>query len=217
MRPTNIFRAMQPIRSSLIRFTTPSAITPSLYQRSISTTIPRLNEPIPQQEDTQSSTSVDTTVIPSIRTYPYKIKSGTVVSVGRMSRTVRVSLRHTTYDKHIQKFYPKTTTYLVSDPRDSLREGDVIEFSNGHPKTGNVRHVVERIIAPFGTPIEERPPVMTREERDAERAAKRTAKWQRRQAKRLENGGEEAEREREHVGRIQRLISERMARNAEAK
>ncbi|OOG00488.1 hypothetical protein ASPCADRAFT_202350 [Aspergillus carbonarius ITEM 5010] len=219
MRPTNIFQAMQPLRSSLIRSTTPSATTPSLYQRSISTTVSRLNESHPQQqqqEDTQSSTSATTIVPPSLRNYPYKTKNGTVVSVGRMDRTVRVSHRHTTWDKHIQKSYPKITTYLVSDPRNSLREGDIIEFSNGYPKSRNVHHVVERIIAPFGSSIEDRPSVMTREERDAERAAKRAAKWQRREARRLENGGEETEGVREHVGRIQRLVSERTGGKVEA-
>ncbi|PYI11591.1 nucleic acid-binding protein [Aspergillus sclerotiicarbonarius CBS 121057] len=221
MRPTNLLRAMQPLRISLIRSTTPSTTTPSLYhtfQRSLSTTTPRLNEPQPQQQEdtTQSSTPASTIVPPSLRAYPYKTKTGTVVSVGRMDRTVRVSYRHTTWDKHIQKPYPKITTFLVSDPRNSLREGDVIEFSNGFPKTRNVHHVVERIIAPFGSSIDERPPVMSREERDAERAAKRAAKSQRREDRRLEDGGEEIEGAREHVGRIQRLVVERTAAQVEA-
>lgn len=55
---------------------------------------------------------------------------------------------------------------MVSDPRNSLREGDVIEFSSGWRKSKNVRHVVERIVAPFGDPVDKRPPVMTRAERE---------------------------------------------------
>ncbi|KAI2906474.1 hypothetical protein CBS11852_898 [Aspergillus niger] len=226
MRPANLLRALQPLRSSMMRSTTTttsSTTAPSLYQttrRSLTTTVPRLNEQQqqqqqqPQQEaDLPSSSTTTTTatvVPPSLRSYPYKTKTGTVVSVGRMDRTVRVSHRHTIWDAHIQKPYPKITTYLVSDPRNSLREGDVIEFSSGYPKSRNVRHVVERIIAPFGSAIEDRPAVMTREERDAERAAKRAAKWERREARKVEAGVREGEgKVGEHVGRIRRLVLER--------
>ncbi|GKZ31462.1 hypothetical protein AbraIFM66950_012102 [Aspergillus brasiliensis] len=230
MRPANFLRALQPLRSSMMRSTaatTSSTTAPSLYQttkpfqRSLTTTVPRLNEqqqqqqPQEQQEADLSSSSTTTTttttaVPPSLRSYPYKTKTGTVVSVGRMDRTVRVSHRHTIWDAHIQKPYPKITTYLVSDPQNSLREGDVIEFSSGYPKSRNVRHVVERIIAPFGSAIEDRPAVLTREERDAERAAKRAAKWERREARRSEAGLSEGEgKVGEHVGRIRRLVLER--------
>ncbi|EHA18497.1 hypothetical protein CBS63078_4980 [Aspergillus niger] len=225
MRPANLLRALQPLRSSMMRSTTTttsSTTAPSLYQttrRSLTTTVPRLNEQQQQQQQPQqeadlpsssTTTTTATVVPPSLRSYPYKTKTGTVVSVGRMDRTVRVSHRHTIWDAHIQKPYPKITTYLVSDPRNSLREGDVIEFSSGYPKSRNVRHVVERIIAPFGSAIEDRPAVMTREERDAERAAKRAAKWERREARKVEAGVREGEgKVGEHVGRIRRLVLER--------
>lgn len=45
------------------------------------------------------------------------------------------------------------------------------------------RHVVKHIIAPAGTPIEERPPVPTEEERIAEYEAKKKAKDERRAAR----------------------------------
>lgn len=124
--------------------------------------------------------------MPAMRQYPYTLKTGTVVSVGLMQRTVRVSHQHTVFDRLINKPYPKSTIYLVADPRDSLREGDVIEFSSGYPKSRRVRHVVERIIAPFGSGIEERPPIMTRAERDELRATKMMQKLLRREAKRAE-------------------------------
>lgn len=63
-------------------------------------------------------------------------------------------------------------------------------------------------MAPFGSAIEDRPPVMTREERDALRSEKRAAKWQRREARRSQNG--EAQGVKEHVGRIRALIYERV-------
>ncbi|KFY10898.1 hypothetical protein V492_04785 [Pseudogymnoascus sp. VKM F-4246] len=70
--------------------------------------------------------------------------------------------------------YPKT--YLVHDPRSSLRAGDIIEISPGWRVSKHVRHVVSRIIAPFGEPIEARPSVMTEVERLEERRLKREAK-----------------------------------------
>lgn len=117
--------------------------------------------------------------------YAYRLKTGTVVSVGRMQRTVTVLHRHNVWDKHIRKYYPKETRYLVSDPRESLREGDVIEFSSGAPKSRHVHHVVERIITPFAVPIEDRPAVMTHEERQAERERRWAAKYLRKESRRL--------------------------------
>lgn len=127
-----------------------------------------------------------------------------------MDRTVRVAHRHTTLDPHIGKAYPKVTTFLVADPRESLREGDVIEFSSGYPKSRRVRHVVERIVAPFGSRIQDRPAVMSREERDEQRAIKRAAKLQRREKRRVEAGGQPGNVGTEYVGRIKRLIMERV-------
>ncbi|GFF23886.1 hypothetical protein IFM46972_00841 [Aspergillus udagawae] len=219
MPPSNIIRAMRPLRSCIPRSTITTASTQASFlqptrlnniagsavlKRTASTTVPVAKQPQTAPELTPSSTIVP----PSLRKYPYTLKTGTVVSVGRMDRTVRVSHRHTTWDPYLRKSYPKITHYLVADPRNSLREGDVIEFSSGFPKSRNVRHVVERIVAPFGSAIEDRPPVMTREERDAVRAEKRAAKWQRREARRSEGG--EVQGVKEHVGRIRALVYERV-------
>ena len=46
------------------------------------------------------------------------------------------------------------------------------------------RHVVKHIIAPAGVPVEERPPVLTLEERIAKYEEKRRAKDERRDARR---------------------------------
>lgn len=130
------------------------------------------------------------------------------------------------WDKHIRKFYPKINRFLVSDPRNSLREGDVIEFSSGSRKSRRVNHVVEKIVAPFGVDIADRPAVMTRAEREAERAEKRARKDQRRLEKAREllgagEGGEERVREFEElwnaeagtvrIGRIKALVNHRLA------
>ncbi|KAJ5440662.1 Nucleic acid-binding OB-fold [Penicillium cf. griseofulvum] len=131
------------------------------------------------------TTGTETQAPSRLRNYASALKTGTVVSVGRMDRTVGVCHRHTLWDRHIRKFYPQETHYLVSDPRNSLREGDVIEFSSGAPKSRNVHHVVERIITPFGQAIEDRPAVLSKAEREAERETRWAAKYLRRESKRL--------------------------------
>jgi ribosomal protein S17 len=162
--------------------------------------------------------SVDASLpsLSSIRKYPYKVRTGTVISAGRMGRTVRVAHRHVTWDGYIRKWYAKVTTYMVSDPRNSLREGDVIEFSSGAPKSRCVHHVVERIVSPFSVPIEGRPSVMSREERDTERAQARAEKLRRREQRRSLASADQLNHskfphsEGDHVGRIRRLVLERL-------
>jgi small subunit ribosomal protein S17 len=68
----------------------------------------------------------------------------------------------------------------VHDPNASLREGDIISISPGWRMSKHVHHVVSAIIAPFGEPIEERPPVPTEEERIKEREEKKRIKDERR-------------------------------------
>ncbi|KAL4912549.1 hypothetical protein BDW62DRAFT_194322 [Aspergillus aurantiobrunneus] len=218
MSPGHLLRAMQPLRSSSIPpASTLSTQIPAALQRSRPTFISRrlittTPEADSQQRDTHEPSPRPSTAPPSLRSYPYTLKKGTVVSVGRMDRCVRVEHRHTIWDDFLRKTYPKVTTFMVADPRDSLREGDVIEFSSGYPKSPRVRHVVERIIAPFGEAIEDRPAVMSREERDALRAEKRAAKSARREQRRVEGGGAPSQTHghgREHIGRIRRLVLER--------
>ncbi|KAL3456304.1 hypothetical protein BJX64DRAFT_270984 [Aspergillus heterothallicus] len=213
MSPRLLLRAMQPLRSSstmrptLILSTQPPVRRSTVTSRRLISTTP-----ITQQAEVYESNAKPPAALPpSLRKYPYTLKSGTVVSVGRMERTVTVEHRHTMWDSYIRKNYPKITRFLVSDPRNSLREGDVIEFSSGAPKSRHVRHVVERIIAPFGDAIEDRPAVLTREERDAIRAEKRAVKASRREQRNAEGSGASSDgiHGQDHVGRIRRLVLER--------
>ncbi|KAI5286369.1 hypothetical protein KEM54_006845 [Ascosphaera aggregata] len=98
---------------------------------------------------------------------------------------------------------------MVSDPNNSLREGDVIEFSNGWVKSQRVRHVVERIVAPFGSRIEDRPPILSPKEREKMRIEKRAEKLARR-----EKSGKVISRE-PYVGKIKKLVQQRMAQMSE--
>ena len=79
--------------------------------------------------------------------------------------------------------------HLVSDPASSLREGDVVAISAGWRASKQVRHVVTKIIAPFGPGIAERPAVPTAWERETERADKRERKLERRVARKNGGGG----------------------------
>lgn len=177
-----------------------------------------------QQQHQQESTWPSDLPQPSIRQYPYTLKRGTVTSVGLMSKTVRVAYKHREWDRKIRKYYPKTTTYLVHDPRNSLREGDVIEFSSGAPRAPSVRHVVERIVAPFGSAVEDRPAVPTRAEREEEMSAKRMVKLMRQATKKAAEEGENdvgkvmrrVVESKQHVGRIRGLVIERAAAQSQA-
>ncbi|KAJ6090239.1 Nucleic acid-binding OB-fold [Penicillium sp. IBT 16267x] len=209
MAPNHILRATMPIRSiaspmAMTRSTIlPSALSISQSLRSAST----ISNPAQKHANPSPATpSAQNLQRPALlRNYAYTLKTGTVESVGRMERTVRVSHRHNIWDKHIGKFYPKETRYLVSDPLNSLREGDVIEFSSGAPKSRHVHHVVERIITPFAVPIEDRPAVMSREQREQERERRWAEKYVRRESRRQ---GEEVDL----VARAAAIVGEEKAK-----
>ncbi|OBT90009.1 hypothetical protein VE02_01591 [Pseudogymnoascus sp. 03VT05] len=100
-----------------------------------------------------------------------------------MQKTVKVRIGGRKWNKLVQKYFNYPQKVLVHDPRSSLRAGDVIEISSGWRVSKDVRHVVNRIIAPFGEPIEARPSVMTEVERLEERRLKKEAKALRRAKK----------------------------------
>ncbi|KAK2803336.1 hypothetical protein FQN51_003757 [Onygenales sp. PD_10] len=157
--------ALSPFLSRSAR-TFASSSSPLSSQQS-TTPPPSNSQPTQQQQQQLLQEEKEPTLITLPPPGPPKF--GTVISAGRMSKTVRVLFKHQTYEKNLHKHYPANTVYMVADPRDSLREGDVIEFVSGWRASRNVRHVVERIVAPFGTPVEGRPPVMTRGEREGMR------------------------------------------------
>ncbi|KAG5927342.1 hypothetical protein E4U42_002341 [Claviceps africana] len=112
---------------------------------------------------------------------------GVVVSAGLMQRTVKVRVGGQKWNKVVNKWFPEPKHHLVHDPNSSLRTGDVIAIVPGWPTSRRKRHVVKHIIAPFGSSIDERPPVPTLEERIADREAKKAVKEARRSSKRTGN------------------------------
>ncbi|KAF4976092.1 hypothetical protein FZEAL_7202 [Fusarium zealandicum] len=123
---------------------------------------------------------------------------GVVVSAGLMEKTVKVRVGGQKWNKVVNKWFADPKQYLVHDPNSSLRSGDVVSIVPGWPTSQHKRHVVKHIIAPYGTPIDERPPVPSLEERIAHREAKKAAKDERRAAKR--QAEEEQRQEEKRLG-----------------
>ncbi|EEH48822.1 uncharacterized protein PADG_04901 [Paracoccidioides brasiliensis Pb18] len=170
--------------------TTTTTQPPQLTTQSSSSSSP----PPPPPPPPSSSLSSSLTEPKHVRIRPpHSVKLGTVVAAGRMDKTVRVLHKHSTYHKKLHKNFPDRTIYLVHDPCNSLREGDVIEFSSGWRTSKNVRHVVERIVAPFAIPVDQRPRVLSYEEREMMKAEKKRKQGKERR-----------------VGRIKRLVEMRL-------
>jgi small subunit ribosomal protein S17 len=75
-----------------------------------------------------------------------------------------------------RKHFPSHKHYTVSDPNNSLVEGDVVRITSGHRTSSTIRHVVTAIVAPFGEPVENRPRVLNAEELDKLRTQERLLK-----------------------------------------
>ncbi|KAI0467248.1 hypothetical protein F4859DRAFT_518199 [Xylaria cf. heliscus] len=102
---------------------------------------------------------------------------GIVVSAGLMDKTVKVRLGGQRWEQRVHKWFKEPRYKLVHDPRNSLRQGDVVAITPSWRESQHVRHVVKHIIAPYGgVGIDERPPIPTIEERAAELNAKRQKK-----------------------------------------
>ncbi|KAL8899301.1 MAG: hypothetical protein Q9192_001634 [Flavoplaca navasiana] len=111
---------------------------------------------------------------------PPQALCGVVVSAGRMMKAVKVRTVKQVYDSFLKKHYTAYQSHLVSDPNSSLRTGDVVRIAARPPASKHIRHVVTDIIAPWGPPAEERPPIPTLEDLDAKYKAKRQARIARR-------------------------------------
>ncbi|KAL8711042.1 MAG: hypothetical protein Q9220_004423 [cf. Caloplaca sp. 1 TL-2023] len=140
---------------------------------------------------------------------PPQTLCGTVVSAGKMMKTVTVHTRKQIYDSFLRKvpnpppsFFLDSTyitditmnkqhytirqSHLVSDPNSSLRTGDVVRIAAGWRASKHIRHIVKEIVTPWGSPLEERPPLPNLEELYAQERDKREAKMEPRNGKRRE-------------------------------
>ncbi|KAF2631718.1 nucleic acid-binding protein [Macroventuria anomochaeta] len=117
-----------------------------------------------------------TTAAPLVQQYITSQKVGVVVSAGKMSRAVKVRIAGQEWNKTFRKHFPSHKHYTVSDPNNSLVEGDVVRITSGHRTSSTIRHVVTAIVAPFGEPVENRPRVLNAEELDKLRTQERLLK-----------------------------------------
>ncbi|KAI1996564.1 hypothetical protein LOZ53_000924 [Ophidiomyces ophidiicola] len=187
MNPTNLLRFS---RLSLSPLSTPLALAASLSNRLPQhLSQPRLRAPLTNDATDQPLSSIDSSpAAPEIlgphsiswanvslsgRTPKMKPRIGTVIGAGKMDKVVRVQYIIQVMDNHLGKPFDKKMVVRVADPRNSLREGDLIKFIPGYRTSKNVHHVVDRIVAPFGEDISQRPPLMTPLERAQSRIPKR--------------------------------------------
>ena len=117
-----------------------------------------------------------TTAAPLVQQYITSQKVGVVVSAGKMSRAVKVRVAGQEWNKMFRKHFPSHQHYTVSDPNNSLVQGDVVRITSGHRTSSTIRHVVTAIVAPFGEPVENRPRVLNAEELDKLRVQERLLK-----------------------------------------
>ena len=134
------------------------------------------------------------------KTDKHKEIKGVVVSAGLMDKTVRVRVPGERWNKKLAKvfhmdcsshlshanesqYFESYTQHLVHDPNNSLIVGDVIQLHRLRVSK-RVHHVVGRITAPFGKPIQDRPPIPTPDERLAQYKKERFAKLERRALRR---------------------------------
>lgn len=77
---------------------------------------------------------------------PRKELIGTVVSSGKMNKTVKVKvetlIKHPKYKKYIRR----TKNYLVHDPENAAREGDTVLIREGRPFSKLKRFYLVKII-----------------------------------------------------------------------
>ncbi len=136
---------------------------------------------------------------------------GVVLTAGLMEKTVKVRVAGQKWNNFLKKvclclllwhcaggsnppscpvqlltttqYFNDPKTYLVHDPNNSLRAGDVVAITPGWRMSKSKRHVVKHIIKPAGVPISERPPIPTEEERWAVDDARKQAKDERKALK----------------------------------
>ncbi|KAL8974325.1 MAG: hypothetical protein Q9197_001445 [Variospora fuerteventurae] len=119
---------------------------------------------------------------------PPQTLCGTVISAGKMMKTVKVRTTKQVYNSFLRKHFTAHQSHLVSDPNSSLREGDVVRIAPGWRASKHIRHVVTEIVAPWGPALEERPPVPSMAALAEERRAKHEAKRERSLAARQRAG-----------------------------
>ena len=91
--------------------------------------------------------------------------------------------------KSMLKHFVTHKNLLVSDPTDATRTGDVVRIADEGQVSRRIHHVITEIVAPWGPPVDERPAVLSQEQRQAEKEDKHQRKLERRKASRRSEQG----------------------------
>ncbi|KAL9100029.1 MAG: hypothetical protein Q9163_004546 [Psora crenata] len=126
---------------------------------------------------------------------PPKVLCGIVVSSGKMMSAVKVRTAKQVYNKFLKKHFLTHQNHLVSDPTSATRTGDVVRIAAEGQVSRHIKHVVTEIIAPWGPAIEQRPAVLSAQQRVRIKTEKKEAKLLRR-GKRAEKEVRELREER---------------------
>ncbi|KAI4127614.1 MAG: hypothetical protein LQ338_003109 [Usnochroma carphineum] len=122
---------------------------------------------------------------------PPQTLCGTVISAGKMMKAVKVRTTKQVFHSFLKKHFTVHQSHLVSDPNSSLRQGDVVRIAAGWRNSKhNIRHIVTEIVAPWGPPVEERPPIPKLEDLREQQRAKREKNTVRRAARRKGESGD---------------------------
>lgn len=119
--------------------------------------------------------------------------AGVVVSAGKMPKIVKVRMVKREYNSYLRKNYYLPKHFLVHDPTQSVYEGDIITIAQ-EPHSRRCSHVVDTIVAAFSKPLDERPPLLSAEQRAQIRDEKRKPKVERRAVRGIKSAIEEAKR-----------------------
>ena len=206
--------------------------TPKVSRRPASTTSsssssldpPNITPPFPLPGTTQETPDATIQPFHGLREHPTIVAR--VTKAGYHPTIVQVTRNIPRYSPHLRKYFKFDDRCHVYDPNSALVEGDVIEFHRfsddeyrarvAAGKGRSVKHVVERILSPFGTGVAEREKQAesTKEERmmRLDRTFKRLV-WESRiqEEREKEDAGEVVERMvKDGKNRKQKVIAERL-------
>ena len=77
---------------------------------------------------------------------PKKEFKGVVISAGKMDKTVKVAVERMFKHPRYHKYVRKTKKYLVHDPENKCKEGDIVIIREGRPFSKLKRFYVAKII-----------------------------------------------------------------------
>ena len=132
-----------------------------------------------------------------------------------MDKAVKVRTTAQKLDPFLQKTFKIHPSYLLHDPNNSVRTGDVVRFQRFPVPTPSkrIRHMVTEIVTAYGPRLDERLPLLSEEEREErlkevverrERRAKQKTERRETKMKEKEERRREAWREVRRRGKVRK-------------